>query len=323
MSSAVGSENDVLDALERSRIPSYAAVSAAAVLLYDICLTIFQEISRSFLGTILLYRVGKDKSWTHTVRCRLLKPFLTVILLRSFRCEAFLWSSGFGQIITTQTVNIILVLRIHALYNRRRRILLLLMCLVIIELAIELYSTIGELSGAQVLDPPLGLPWSGCIFLPPDTRRYTLPAWVFCLFVAFVFFLMTMYKFIALTRGGYYLGGSTAWERAPPVLFTFVQDGSIYFLLTFCVVLVATLIMHINVLMPYTGVIIPSWVMTIYSLAGSRLILNLRAVTHGDMLDRSIEGSLVSSMRIQRHSGESTDVGGGETLASDVEMDHM
>ncbi|CAL1711136.1 unnamed protein product [Somion occarium] len=108
---------------------------------------------------------------------------------------------------------------------------------------------------------------------------------------------MKMYKFVQINQFCSVLN-----LRSPELLDTFFQDGTIYFLLTFCIVLICTIFINVQKLLPWY--LVPyNWQMTAFSQAGSRLILNLRTVARGkgDVLS-FINQSDISGLRIASES---------------------
>ncbi|KAJ7489374.1 hypothetical protein FB451DRAFT_1553204, partial [Mycena latifolia] len=158
---------ELFTAILQNRQNNYSNAAALTVLVYDIFLTLGDEVTyiwgarRSFPKTLYLfgryYGVG----------------YLTVLLsvgtnrnLTVTVCKGYFWYYGFGgSVLFTSMVNVIFVLRIHALYNRGRKILVFLIFLFTCELTGELLITTVALkrtSQHASVNPP-GIPLPGCL----------------------------------------------------------------------------------------------------------------------------------------------------------------
>ncbi|KAF9003890.1 hypothetical protein BDQ17DRAFT_1325793 [Cyathus striatus] len=149
-----------------------------------------------------------------------------------------------GPIIFTTTVNVILILRLHALYNHNFKVLLFLIISLLAEFGSELFisTKVAMIAAPAVFTAPLGLPIPGC--LTSVETKFTLGSWIPCLLVAFLFFFMTMVKFFKSTQKG---GRTAAWKLAEqksfsPLLMTFFRDGTVFFFVIAVTLLVCTLI---------------------------------------------------------------------------------
>ncbi|KAI0076604.1 hypothetical protein K474DRAFT_1708068 [Panus rudis PR-1116 ss-1] len=254
---------------------AYANLAALIVLLYDIGLTVDREYlymwssRQSYIG--LLYYIARY--------------FCPVVILFNFSvytqtnpshpiCNAVLWVSNLGQLITTITIEMIMTLRVYALYDQDSRVLAGLVVMVAAEIGLGIWSCVMDVSHSFVLDSPLSPFQKGCAFVSLADRALLIGR-IGSLFAAAVFFTLTVYKFLALRRCREY-SLTRAFSHSTPVLVAFVEGETIYFALTFCVVLTATLLQSIGRLQPYLGGIIPSWLNVAHSIVGTRLILDLR-----------------------------------------------
>ncbi|KAF8720303.1 hypothetical protein AX14_011060 [Amanita brunnescens Koide BX004] len=194
------------------------------------------------------------------------------------RCRHYVAFLTFGGLIIFSTLsNAILLLRLHALYNRDHKILAFLLVIVAGQFATDLYAAIRVTMGnvRAIIAPPFGLPWPGC-FESRFNTRYTLVAWIPPLTVATIFFAMTLFNFIRMVYASNRLGHQRLTDiwRVSPLLTAFVRDGTVFYLILFITLLVA-MILSSFVHGPF-ALAANSWVIAVYSFATSRLILNLR-----------------------------------------------
>ncbi|KAK7687598.1 hypothetical protein QCA50_008812 [Cerrena zonata] len=290
---------ELFDAMEISKSASYLLLPPTIVTLYDMFLRSSEEgTTQSSEGIVLCCKI----LWA-----RLSNFPLQLIRQARCTCVSFTWISTLaGPAIFTTTINIILSLRLYALYSQSRIVAALLSTLVFAEFVLETYSCIAASVGTTRLDPPLGLPWTGCLFVPQTSSgaRDTLLAWVSCLVVSMTFFLLMVYKFIIMIAwrkndSRFIQTSNNDQSPAATLLDIFVRDGTLYFFLIFCTVLLTTVFNNVtplkqNVMVPF------SWMIAIYSLAGSGLILNLRtaARTTEGILSFSTATTHMSELRV-------------------------
>ncbi|KAJ3551792.1 hypothetical protein NM688_g4508 [Phlebia brevispora] len=182
-------------------------------------------------------------------------------------------SSGPG--IFTTVVDIILILRMRALYDGSKKVLIfmsvMMACEICASFATEIYVSIKSV----IVYPPAipGVVWTGC--LNYNSQMITLIAWIPVMIVGFVCVVMTLYKYFTVTR----MQGFRS-QRLSPLLHSFAWDGTLYFFLLFAAVMVASfMILEIHNELARVGL---TWIMVMYSLAGSKMILNLRIEAKDD-----------------------------------------
>ncbi|KAF8720301.1 hypothetical protein AX14_011059 [Amanita brunnescens Koide BX004] len=178
-----------------------------------------------------------------------------------------------GSIIFYTISNVILLLRLYALYNRDHKTRRLIPGQFTTDLYAAIRVTIGDVGA--IIAPPFGLPWPGC-FESRFNTRYTLVAWIPLLIIATVYFVMTLSHFIRMIHTSNRFGRqrlSDIWHISP-LLTAFVRDGTVFYLILFITLLIA-MILSAFVQGP-VALAANSWVIAMYSFATSRLILNLR-----------------------------------------------
>jgi len=213
-----------------------------------------------------------------------------------------------GAIVFTTAVNFILLMRIYALYERSMKVIYPLLALFVVEFGAEMYISIKTaVEGRSTLIlPPLGLPIPGCL-IEHTSQTLTLVAWIPCLGVAVVFFILTAYKFYTgpVIEHGYSWKSMNA-AAFSPLLLAFIRDGTVFFFLIAVVLFMSTII-TIAVEGAMKGVFLPYLIGT-WSFAGSRLILNLREAATKGTGEEELTWEQTLSFRVaQRTGGEDND----------------
>ncbi|KAJ6467699.1 hypothetical protein C8R47DRAFT_812894 [Mycena vitilis] len=193
-------------------------------------------------------------------------------------CRIYFGFYSATPILLATAINILFILRIHALYNRSLKMLICLCLLFILEVATDMVSTVEEATDVihRTAGPPSGVHWPGCVTTPSSTS--VLIAWLPSLFVALMFFGFTIVKFAIVFQAGHSewsLNKLRELGSYSPILAAFVRDGTVFFFLIFTIVLVNT-IATLVLKGPFNGFLLP-WLAAIYSFSASRLVLNIRS----------------------------------------------
>jgi len=266
------------DTLQSIYYVKLAGVSASVWLLWDILITLDQEVTYIWRShwTLpkVLYLATRYYGLFNTI-------FNTVVpilpnLSVSF-CSSWSWFIGFsGAVFFTTTVNFIFLLRLRALYHRNRKALIFLTILYVAEFFTEVTVTVITIKNVHMKPIPAGLPLTGCYSSNPS--RLTLVSWIPCLAVACIFFAFTLYQFILALQDEENKLAFASFrhrEHVRPVVSLFVRDGAIFFALIFAVMLINTVFNVIGGVLGAAGI---PWLMAGYSIAGSRLVLNIRGI---------------------------------------------
>jgi len=198
-----------------------------------------------------------------------------------------------GEVIFTTLVNVILVLRLCALFRYKQKVMVALIGLLTVEFAFELWvseEVSKDLWTHAGVAPP-GIPITGCI-AAPTRKNFQYASWVPCLVLAAIFFVMTMFQAYrtasSLTIRDFDTSTSTSpkkmglkamkesFSKLSPfkLIYAIVRDGVIYYFIITVVLLVSTITTQ-GISGAYASIALP-WLIAIYSFAGTRLILNLR-----------------------------------------------
>ncbi|KAH7906464.1 hypothetical protein BJ138DRAFT_1117543 [Hygrophoropsis aurantiaca] len=238
-------------------------------------MTVFLHLSPALVSAIafLIYDIALkfDKEVEYVWKARWSIPKVLFIFGRYY---GLLFNIG-GEILFTTVVNVIIIMRLNAMYQNFK-VLVSLIVLLVCEFALELYITlIMAISTAEnVITIPLDLPFPGCLSNPGDNRERTLICWIPTLIIATVFCLMTIAK---LFEGGRWkLHRLRESRNFSPLIVSFIRDGALIFSLIF-VILLASTIVTIVTNSELTNLPMP-WLIAVYSFCASRLVLNPREV---------------------------------------------
>ncbi|KZT35839.1 hypothetical protein SISSUDRAFT_1050769 [Sistotremastrum suecicum HHB10207 ss-3] len=292
----------LLSTMEQLRVDNYNCAAAVTWLAYDVLLTFSEE-----------YKYIWRRSWSFLPKALYIFARYYGIFQLSFLlqvststtttpkvnfCHFWFWFydiSGFS--VFSLIVNIIFVMRLHALFNRNSKLLIALVGLVLLPLAGELYSITNNTIGDQVIPRPIPN-FPGCIPTNRATKR-TLIAWIPNMLIGLTFFLLTSYRIFLMLQEQLPQGNLRSWNKRQmrpllgPMLTQFMQDGALYFAIIFLTTLTCTIMTMIQKSEALTTVAYP-WLTAVYSFAGSRLIINLRRVSITASTSRNV---LVSTQK--------------------------
>ncbi|KAJ3504644.1 hypothetical protein NLJ89_g7831 [Agrocybe chaxingu] len=266
----------------------YFQLAAFVMLIYDHFLTFPQEIERiwttRFSGATFLFLLN-----------RYITPLQFIIIIHAFHdpiwskevCDNFVVFEGASTVVMvavcerefTQELSaelsanscppeVIMILRVYALYNRSNVVLTFLLLLWIAQISV---SAVGLRTGFAVPLPP---ELTGCI-LTGSSSTFSL-VWVSPLVTDTCIFALTLWR----TREYISRSGSA------PTLHLFVRDGVLYFLVIFMANLLNTLLFFLAP--DDLRAIGASFSQLITALMVSRLVLNLRSNPTSEEDDRSV-----------------------------------
>jgi len=194
-----------------------------------------------------------------------------------------------GTQLLIAAVESILIIRVHALYDRSRYVTFTLIFLFLVENVVMIVTLIRVVPDARfdasctVIHSPSGLIMFAVAFVSFET----------------FLFVLTLFKFLIALRNG--------WGRTP-VVYLLMRDGTWAFILIF-----VTLCVNAGFFLgagdsAIAAVAFP-WLLSIESFAGSRIVLNLHTVLFDvstDALDTTGAGTLSSHIVFTTHSPAAT-----------------
>ncbi|PBK58681.1 hypothetical protein ARMSODRAFT_1028048 [Armillaria solidipes] len=192
---------ETIKSMQISRTITYWQMSSIAFLIYDIIIMLPKEVSDFYFCTIdEILNVHETKKveyiWKHAwtflkmmyLFARYYGPLYIIQVFVVYNiiglpikvqfCQRWFWAKILlGEILFTTVINIILIMRLNAMYGKKLKVLVFLVFLVIVEFVLELYCSLVSAKKAYetTFTAPLGLPWPGC-FARPNVM-FTLTAW--------------------------------------------------------------------------------------------------------------------------------------------------
>ncbi|KIK52287.1 hypothetical protein GYMLUDRAFT_49989 [Collybiopsis luxurians FD-317 M1] len=288
----------LFEAIRNSRSAYASVIAPFTILLYDCFLTFDQEITyiwnSHWTMVKILYLFAKYYGLVHLA--------FTLIVSSASNpsaesCKMYLWWTTLGgPIIFTTSVNLILGLRLYALYQSSKLVLALIVFLTIGEFVAELWGSVNsviletrvpliDLDALELLIPDIERVFPGCAFGQLPSLHFTLASYIPNLCVSGIFFCLMAYKCFKSAPWQLWF---VSWNRnadqhvningnSPPeyVITYFIRDGTIFFFLVFSAVLVAMLTM---VLQPTLGGISIPWVVAAYSFAVNIYVVVLDSI---------------------------------------------
>lgn len=192
-----------------------------------------------------------------------------------------------GTQLLVAVVESILIVRVHALYDRNRSVTVPLVVLFLLENLAMMVTLIFVVPGVQ-------FDATCTVVRSPPTLIIFAAA-----FVSFesVLFILTLIKFLVALRSG--------WGRTP-VVFLLVRDGTWAFILIF-VTLCINAGFYVGEGDTAIAAIAFPWLLSIESFAGAHIVLNLHAISSDlstNAPDTTIDGALSSHIVFTTHSTE-------------------
>ncbi|KZT04617.1 uncharacterized protein LAESUDRAFT_288417 [Laetiporus sulphureus 93-53] len=233
----------------QSQGASRSAVAALCFLVWDICLTTDDEVNHIWL-----------KPWALPKMLYFLTRYssLVVLILRNvwgMTCRQWIVVEGVSALVLELAVQLMVVMRLHAMYAGNEKIKRLMVAPFVAE-ALIMMTTLG-LSVPRIMTSPMCLGAS----IPIEMIIYCVTA----IFYECLLFILTVSRYVYVRREG--------WQNAA-LLNVMFRDG----ILAFSVIIA---VMINNTVLFATGpralaVLGFPWLLAVLGSAGSRLILNLR-----------------------------------------------
>lgn len=307
MSTTVEDELQTLyDNLQQIRLLNYVTISCVAFLVYDILTNLDREIPLIWL----YYHNAKEEhlSWRGRARRMLVQTlfifgryyaplylvgFFAVNSHQGFSipfCKVYYYIFALGgEVLYSTLVNVILVIRLNAMYQifhgttGLRKHQVFLASVVIIEFIIEI--TVCAILAAwmekRVIEPPAGIPWQGCMLSEEANAALSLPACITAILVATIFLGLTLRLLYSSMKSRFKDVGDFTISNIKeeirniqPMTRTLVRDSVLFYFPMFGI-LVSTaplITLYRSTIANVTAPII----IALYSFCASRLIIHTR-----------------------------------------------
>ncbi|KAF8554769.1 hypothetical protein OG21DRAFT_1484405 [Imleria badia] len=287
------------------RICNYVTISALVFMLYDIIINLQKEIPlvwvyrqdndhagpihyfrrvkqvlvhllfilSRYYGLVFLttlFAVNNTTELSVTVYISFRELFARVLPIPISCKKYYYYHILAGTVLYVTIVNVILAMRINALYGRKRCWAIFLGSLVIGEFLVDISICVvmAVHSTDDVVSPPPWIPWRGCMISSRITPALTLASWLTALLVSTIFCVMTLKNILFNTHED--------MLRLPPRTRVLLQDGVTLYFLMFLIVLASAVVL--TVIQNELSAMPVSLLVAIYSYCASRLILNIIAV---------------------------------------------
>ncbi|PPQ70097.1 hypothetical protein CVT24_003869 [Panaeolus cyanescens] len=202
-------------------------------------------------------------------------------------CKSLAWVYiATGTNFLSPLVNIILSLRLYALYQRSRTVLYFLSAICISEIILQVvmsYDTAREATSRMFLAHS-SYPLLGCLS-SIKKPEITLIQWIPLFLVAAIFLGMTLHRLVKIAE---MQKGTGISIKSSPLYRAFVTGGAVFFLIVTIVFPIGAFIC-IAVKNPL-NVSYQPWLNAALSICGSRLILTLRKAETSDVVDDNVLG---------------------------------
>ncbi|TDL18504.1 hypothetical protein BD410DRAFT_793209 [Rickenella mellea] len=285
-----------------ARTVDRSGVAACVCLIYEIFITFDQEVEYIWKSRWTLPKVLY--LWT-----RYFALFVQVIAIAESTsmkvtttvCAGWAYFEGITGQMLVMGVELLLMLRVWALYKRDRRVLYFLVALYIAEVTANTVILGMSLPGIKSVPPLRGLfppdfPLSGCF--PIKVPKFFFSYWIPTLIFESVLFILMTLNFVRLARG----------NKPMPLLTLFFRDGTVYYAVIFAALLIQVLLYElVNSALAQVAI---GWQLTMFSIMGARLVLNLRAASVGRSDYETVEMIKFekrSHLKTIGHSSEGTD----------------
>ncbi|KAI0076419.1 hypothetical protein K474DRAFT_1560728, partial [Panus rudis PR-1116 ss-1] len=235
-------------------------VASVALLTYDILHNLPEEIqymwSNRWTTPTGLYVVARYAPWILQLALLSINADGTAGVFTIVDCQKWMILQAILLQVVISTVDIILLLRVWAMYGTCRRSMLTLGLLFCVETAYMCYAL-------SYVTPRLQ--YTQNCFVTEAPRMFT-SYWMVSLGFETVLFILTIFRFLEVFRVRFWSGSN--------IIDNLVTDGTWAYTLIFGTMLVNAMLYRF-IHSPMAGICF-TWLLTVLSFTGSRLVLNLR-----------------------------------------------
>ncbi|KAF8485455.1 hypothetical protein JB92DRAFT_1560172 [Gautieria morchelliformis] len=179
-------------------------------------------------------------------------------------CQNYIWWQITSTLVSIITAEVILIMRIHAVYDCNKKLLILMVALLLVEVIIAVVLSAPTLQGAQSSPHIIVTSSTGC-------PNYTLSSRAFISWIPAILF-ETFLMFLMLRKGwGIYKSG-----RSAKLLHLIIRDSLVYYLAMVMTLVANCCIWALSTRRHLSADILPSLACAMPCVLGSRLLLNMR-----------------------------------------------
>ncbi|KIJ53720.1 hypothetical protein M422DRAFT_241965 [Sphaerobolus stellatus SS14] len=236
----------------------YHDMAATCIVIWDWCLTFGDEVNLVWRATLVF---APDNHSPGSLQ------------LSFAACRVYTWLQGILSYLVYHSLEVVMMLRIFAFYERRKRIMQWLSLIFFSKQAATIPIYIISLANLWIMkvSVPSDLPFGAC--LPQlDAPHVFLVYWVLNISVMAHLLFLLVFRFLKVRRDT---------EMAiSPLLFVFVRDGAWAVGMTFLILIVCAFTFEFG---DDKGNVAFAFLYATLSSCGSRLILNLREIAHAQV----------------------------------------
>ncbi|OCH88132.1 hypothetical protein OBBRIDRAFT_109255 [Obba rivulosa] len=246
--------------LNKTQTVSYGDVAAVVMLTWDIIVTMSDEVEhiwvKRWTAVKVMYLVSRYFPWTFQLALLTLSSNgSTGAFFTAEQCSKWVAMQAMMLQTIVTVVDIILIIRVYALYNKSRMLLTCIVILFAAEVTVLCYVL------AEVVPK---LRYNSTCFVISSPRLFIV-YWITSLVFESILFLLVLGHFLLAVVHG--------WSQGRTVQ-QFISDGTWAYAVIFATMLVNA-IFYDYVHSPLAGFYF-TWLLSVLSFAGSRLILNPR-----------------------------------------------
>ncbi|KAF8237569.1 hypothetical protein L208DRAFT_486053 [Tricholoma matsutake] len=273
--------------LSANQHATYSYVSALTFLSYDIILTSDLEINYiwgshwsivkalyfvvryyAFISLIPMVALITHVNMSHNSSMYVACSGKFLCSCSKFRCKHYhSWTVIGGPLTFILILNMIVTLRVWAIYNRDGRLLVVLIILLLTDFAACLWSAIDYARWVNINVIPMPAPWRGCTFptFKTDIKPIIFTSFLPNFILSVIYLGMTLWKLLRNWAGyGKFTWSSLRNMRSmEPLLLSFAFDGTIFFVLA-CIAIVLGLVARLMTRGVISTILFP-WVLVILS----------------------------------------------------------
>ncbi|GLB35202.1 hypothetical protein LshimejAT787_0207670 [Lyophyllum shimeji] len=267
-----------------SRIINAGMAASLTWVVYDFLLTFSREIKYIWLSKLSLPKITYLFLRVYTMAFIASNLYIRDRVGYSNKLYAYHWWGIMGvPVVTNVTTNVLLCMRLYALYRRSVKVLAFLLFVFLGSLTAELYVcvayAVNSAKGPGTVLPP---PIPGCIPASIPEGFSAIIAWVPTVAAQGIFFLMSVLHILqegsesASPKHKAAAGWKALFQsrkRTMPLVVLFVRDGAVFFLIILLSLIMGLVIMIHDTALTSMAI---SFVIASYGFAGTRLILTLR-----------------------------------------------
>lgn len=263
--------------LKLVRFFNYVSVALLTVMVYDTLLTMPREVRFIWKGEISLRKILYIMARYYALASLIVIVKMSLSINSSLEsCRAYImWFTSSTLPIEEAIINVLLILRINALYGGDKRVMGFILGMYLNEVVLLIYAGVRAAQIAPLSKLPAGISVPGCFVYVVTTPSFTftLIGWVPALIFSATLLAFSAYKVrddIALETALFWEFAS--WNRYHPLLLAIFRQGVIFFMVNTAITIINTVLL-IRIHNVLDSMAVPMGIVA-YSFCGCRFLLN-------------------------------------------------